>query len=235
MNKTRKTVHPRVYSEATTHGNVSFSQPRSSWNIFKVISELVESYERLDSIQPAVSIFGSARLPSTSIHYINAEKISHKLSDKGFTVITGGGHGIMAAANIGASKGKSLSIGLNIQLPFEKTPNQHQDISLYYRYFFTRKAIFVRHSMAYIIMAGGFGTLDELFDIATLVQTKKKPNMPIILFGKKFWGGLVDWINSKLIEEKVIASSDPSMLSVTDSMEEVIDIIVKSHSNAKNT
>ena len=135
----------------------------------------------------------------------------------------------MEAANIGASKGKSLSVGLNIYLPFEKTPNAHQDIALHYRYFFTRKAIFVRHSMAYIIMPGGFGTLAELFDIATLVQTKKKPNMPIILFGSKFWKGLVDWINRKLIEEKVISNSDPKLLSITDSIDEVVDIVKNTH------
>uniref|UniRef100_UPI000E6582F2 LOG family protein n=1 Tax=Facilibium subflavum TaxID=2219058 RepID=UPI000E6582F2 len=191
------------------------------------MSELVEGYERLDCIQPAVSIFGSARLSPKSEHYMNAEAIAHKLSDNGFTVITGGGHGIMAAGNIGASKGEGLSVGLNIHLPFEQIPNQHQDISLDYRYFFTRKAMFVKHSIAYVVMPGGFGTLDELFDITTLVQTKKKRNMPIILFNKGFWGGLIEWINTKLIDEGVISPDDPNLLTVTDSVDEVVDIIIQ--------
>ncbi|WP_116964451.1 TIGR00730 family Rossman fold protein [Fastidiosibacter lacustris] len=198
------------------------------------MSELVEGYERLDDIQPAVSIFGSARLPSSSKHFRDAEEIARRLSDKGFSIITGGGHGIMAAGNIGASRGEGVSIGLNIQLPFEQIPNQHQDISLHYRYFFTRKAMFVKHSMAYISMPGGFGTLDELFDIATLVQTKKKRHMPIILFNTRFWKGLLDWVNTKLIEEGVIGENDPNLLLTTDSIDEVVDIISKHHEENQN-
>ncbi len=229
MNKTRKTVHPRSHTDATTYGNVHFDQSRATWNIFKVMSELVEGYERLDDIQPAVSIFGSARLPSSSPHFKDAEEIAHRLSNEGFSIITGGGHGIMAAGNIGASKGEGLSIGLNIHLPFEQVPNQHQDISLHYRYFFTRKAMFVKHSMAYIGMPGGFGTLDELFDIATLVQTKKKRHMPIILFNTSFWGGLVEWIKTKLVAEGVISDDDTELLIMTDSIDEVVEIISEHH------
>ncbi len=229
MNKTRKSVHPRAHSDATTYGNVHFDQSRATWNIMKIMSELVESYERLDPIQPAISLFGSARLSSNSKHFKNAEKIAEKLSEEGFSIITGGGHGIMAAGNIGASKGKGLSVGLNINLPFEQTPNQHQDISLNYRYFFTRKATFVKHSLAYVVMPGGFGTLDELFDIATLVQTKKKPHMPIILFDSSFWKGLIEWIKTRLVDEGVISPNDPELLIVTDSVDEVVKIIKKRH------
>ena len=151
------------------------------------------------------------------------------MSKEGFSIITGGGHGIMEAANIGASRENGLSIGLNIHLPFEQIPNQHQDISLDYRYFFTRKAMFVKHSIAYVVMPGGFGTLDELFDIAILVQTKKKPDMPIILFNSKFWSGLVEWVTTQLVEEKVISRDDPDLLIVTDDVEEVTELVKQQH------
>lgn len=225
MNKTRKTVHPRAHTDANTYGHVHFDQGRATWNVMKIMSELVEGYERLDAIQPAVSIFGSARLSTDSVYFKKAETIAQKLSQQGFSIMTGGGHGIMAAGNIGASKGAGLSIGLNIHLPFEQVPNQHQDIPLHYRYFFTRKAMFVKHSMAYVVMPGGFGTLDELFDIATLVQTKKKPYMPIILFSRKFWGPLVNWVKNSLVSEGVISPNDPELLILTDSVDEVVETI----------
>jgi len=232
MNKTRKTLHPRTYNDAATYGKVNFDQSRATWNIFKIMSELVEGYERLDCIQPAVSIFGSSRLPPSSKDYQNGEKIARKLSQNKFTVITGGGHGIMAAANIGASKGEGLSVGLNIHLPFEQIPNQHQDISLDHRYFFTRKAMFVKHSMAYIVMPGGFGTLDELFDITTLVQTKKKRPMPIILFNTNFWEFLVEWVQTKLVDEGVISAEDAKLLTMTDSVDEVVSIVQQHYKNS---
>lgn len=225
MNKTRKTIHPRSHTDANTYGNVNFDRSRATWNIFKIMSELVEGHERLDDIQPAVSIFGSARLSNESPHIKDAEEIAIRLSKKGFSIMTGGGHGIMEAGNIGGSKGQGLSIGLNIHLPFEQIPNQHQDVSLHYRYFFTRKAMFVKHSMAYVVMPGGFGTLDELFDIVTLIQTKKKRGMPIILFNTDFWGGLINWIRDTLVSEGVISKTDIELLTVTNSVDEVIEII----------
>ena len=228
-NQSRKTRHPHAHSDATTFGRVGFNQAKETWNIFKIMSELVEGYERLDGIQPAVSIFGSARLSHRDQACQDTKTIANRLSEKGFSILTGGGHGVMASGNIGASKGQGLSIGLNINLPFEQVPNPHQDIELYYRYFFTRKAMFVKHSMAYVVMPGGFGTLDELFNIATLVQTRKKRPMPIVLFNKAFWSGLLDWVKNTLLKQGVINASDRMLLTVTNSVDEVIDIIQKQH------
>ena len=219
----------RISRKSLTHGKVNFDQSRATWNVFKVMAELVEGYERLDSIEPAVSIFGSARLNSQSKYCIYAQDIANKLSKKGFSIITGGGEGIMAAANKGASEGKGSSVGLNIHLPAEQTPNIHQDISLHYRYFFTRKSMFVRHSMAYIVMPGGFGTLDELFDITTLIQTEKKPHMPIVLFDSKFWNGLIHWIKETLISKKLIEKKDCDLFLVSDDADEVVNIIKNKH------
>lgn len=219
MNKIRKSAHPNVY------GDVTFDRAQATWNIMKITSELVEGYERLDQIQPAVSIFGSARLKPDNYYYQKAQELAHKLSDKGFSIITGGGPGIMEAGNAGASQGRSLSIGLNISLPFEQIPNPNQDIALHYRYFFTRKAMFVKHSMAYVVMPGGFGTLDELFDVVTLVQTKKKESMPIILFGVKFWQPMYDWIKTTFVEEGVINPEDIHLLTLTDDIDKVVNII----------
>jgi uncharacterized protein (TIGR00730 family) len=219
MNKTRKHTHPKAMSDS------SFDKPRDIWNVFKIISEIVEGYESLSHVKPAVSIFGSAKIPKGSDFFNLTEEIAYKLSIEGYNIITGGGPGTMEAANIGASKGPSLSIGLNIDLPHEQTENGHQDIMLRYRYFFTRKVMFIKHSMAYVAMPGGFGTLDELFDIATLIQTQKKRPLPIILVGTEFWGGLIDWIKDTLIKNKTINLGDPSLLSVVDTADEVVKII----------
>ena len=219
MNKTRKHIHPKAMSDS------SFDKPRDIWNVFKIISEIVEGYESLSHVKPAVSIFGSARTPKDGKVFKLTEEIAYKLSVEGYNIITGGGPGVMEAANIGASKGPSLSIGLNIDLPHEQSSNGHQDIMLRYRYFFTRKVMFIKHSMAYIAMPGGFGTLDELFDIATLIQTQKKRAMPIILVGSEFWGGLIDWIKDTMIKNKTINLGDPGLLSVVDTADEVVEII----------
>lgn len=167
--------------------DMGFDKAKASWDIMKISSELVEGYERLGKITPAISIFGSARISKDDRYYKDTVELAKSLSDHGFAVITGGGPGIMEAGNKGAQQGSCSSIGLNITLPHEQRPNQYQDIFLIYRYFFTRKAMFIKHSMSYIIMPGGFGTLDELFDITTLIQTGKKVKMPIILYGKDFW------------------------------------------------
>ena len=227
-NKTKKIV--------TNHdGEVSFDRAKETWNIMKITSELVEGCERLDNLTPAISIFGSARLKLDNKYYKKTETLAKKLSNHGFTIITGGGPGIMEAGNKGASQGNSASVGLNITLPREQQPNSYQDISLIYRYFFTRKAMFIKHSMAYIVMPGGFGTLDELFDTATLIQTKKKAQMPIILYGKDFWCGLMGWIKTAMIDLGVISQDDLKLLHLVDTDEEVINIISNHYNNTYNS
>ncbi|MCF6765935.1 TIGR00730 family Rossman fold protein [Thiotrichales bacterium 19S3-7] len=216
FNKTRIQPHSRALRESP------YVNAKETWNLFKIIAELVEGHERLDHIRPAVSIFGSARLKEGNRYYQQAQEIATLLSDEGFSIITGGGPGIMQAANVGASLGSSLSVGLNIDLPFEQVSNGHQDITLRYRYFFTRKATFIKHSLAYIVMPGGFGTLDELFDIVTLIQTKKKKYMPVILVGKSYWAGLITWLKNVVAEEKTISPEDLDLLFVTDDTQEVI-------------
>jgi uncharacterized protein (TIGR00730 family) len=213
------------------NGEVTFDRAKATWNIMKITSELVEGYERLDNLTPAISIFGSARIKSDNKYYQQSVDLAEQLSNHGFTIITGGGPGIMEAGNKGAFKGGSSSVGLNITLPFEQKANDYQDISLLYRYFFTRKAMFIKHSMAYIVMPGGFGTMDELFDITTLVQTKKKAYMPVILFGKDFWGGLFDWIKTTMIENGVIDRNDLKILHLVDTIEDAIEIIRDHYNN----
>jgi len=206
-------------------GEVSFNRAKATWDIMKITSELVEGYERLDNTMPAVSIFGSARLKEDNPYFQEAKNLAKRLSDKGFCVISGGGPGIMLAANKGACKGLSPSIGLNITLPQKQKPNRYQDISLQFRYFFTRKAMFIKHSLAYVAMPGGFGTLDELFDIVTLLQTGKKPNMPIILFGVTFWQGLIEWLKEISKTQRVISLDELKILHLTDDIEEAVNII----------
>ncbi len=216
MNKLRQTPHPDA------NGRTPYAEPKSTWKLFQIIAEFVDGFEYLDHIQPAVSIFGSARAKPGDDDYEKAIEIAKHLSDAGYAVITGGGPGIMNAANTGASMGKSLSIGLNIELPHEQHPNENQDISLRYRYFFTRKAMFIRHSIAYIVMPGGFGTLDELFSILTLIQTKKKRQFPIYLVDSNYWKGLMDWIKNTLMKEEKISPNDLSLLQIVDTPEEIL-------------
>lgn len=211
--------------------DTGFDKAKASWDIMKISAELVEGYERLSTISPAVSIFGSARIPEGDRYYQDAIDLSKTLSDHGFAVITGGGPGIMEAGNKGAQQGSCSSIGLNITLPHEQKPNDYQDTSLIYRYFFTRKAMFIKHSMSYIVMPGGFGTLDELFDITTLIQTGKKVKMPIILYGKDFWGGLMDWIKTTLVSKGVIDKEEVKLLTLVDSIDEAIGIIAEHYIN----
>jgi uncharacterized protein (TIGR00730 family) len=198
---------------------------RESWRMLGIMSEFVEATERLASIRPAVSIFGSARTAPDHPYYMLTEDIARKLSDSGFSVISGGGPGIMEAANKGAYFGKSPSVGLNIQLPFEQTSNAYQDISQTFQHFFARKVMFVKFAAAYVVMPGGFGTLDEMFEALTLVQTKKIASIPIILVGSKFWAGLTDWVRASLIAEGMISPDDIDLMHVTDQPEEVLDAI----------
>lgn len=192
-----------------------------TWRVFRIQSELVEGFENLFGLGPAVTVFGSARLGEESPYYQQAIILGKMLSDAGFAVISGGGPGIMEAANRGAKQGKSKSVGLNIHLPHEQYPNKYQDISLTFRYFFVRKLMFIKYALAYVIFPGGFGTMDELFEALTLVQTGKIESFPIILYGREYWQGLVDWMKSTLVAKGTIAKEDFSFISIVDKPEDV--------------
>ena len=198
-----------------------------SWHAFEIMAEFVDATERLKEITPAVSIFGSARTPPDSPYYQLTEKIARMLSDAGFSVISGGGPGIMEAANKGAFPGLSPSIGLNIELPHEQTNNPYQDISQNFKHFFMRKVMFVKKASAYVVLPGGFGTLDELMECITLVQTGKTLNMPIILVCESFWRGLLDWIKTTLVNEGMILPSDLDLIQVIDDPEMIVAAIFK--------
>ncbi|MBW8328762.1 MAG: TIGR00730 family Rossman fold protein [Thiobacillus sp.] len=198
---------------------------RESWRMLGIMAEFVEATERLASIRPAVSIFGSARTPPDHAYYMLTEVIARKLSDAGFSVVSGGGPGIMEAANKGAYFGKSPSVGLNIQLPHEQSANSYQDISQTFQHFFARKVMFVKFAAAYVVMPGGFGTLDELFEALTLVQTGKIAPIPIVLVGSKFWAGLSDWVKTRMVDEGMISPGDVDLLRIIDKPEEVVDAI----------
>ena len=202
-------------------------QAREAWRVFGIMSEFVEASERLKPIRPAVSIFGSARTKPDSPTYALTEVIARKLSDAGFSVISGGGPGIMEAANKGAFAGKSLSVGLNIQLPFEQSGNPYQDISQTFRHFFPRKVMFVRYASAYVVMPGGFGTLDEMMEALTLMQTGKGRKIPVILVCSDFWRGLVDWMRNTMLVEGVIGAKDIDLIQLIDDPDEIVAAIFK--------
>jgi uncharacterized protein (TIGR00730 family) len=204
-----------------------------SWSIFKIMGEFVEGYERMGQIGPCVSIFGSARTKPDNPHYQTARDIAFMLTQKGYGVITGGGPGIMEAANKGAKEGEGTSVGLNIVLPFEQHGNEFvdHDKSINFDYFFVRKVMFVKYSQGFIVMPGGFGTLDEFFEAITLIQTDKIGRFPIILVGKEFWGGLVEWIQKTLLESaKNISPNDMFLFSVVDTAQEAVNEIDKFYS-----
>ncbi|HSS45904.1 MAG TPA: TIGR00730 family Rossman fold protein [Burkholderiales bacterium] len=198
---------------------------RESWRVFEIMAEFVEATERLSAIRPAVSIFGSARTPQDHPYYKLAEQIARQLSDAGFAVISGGGPGIMDAANKGAFHGKSPSVGLNIQLPLEQHSNAYQDISQTFRHFFARKVMFVKFATAYVVLPGGFGTLDELMEALTLVQTGKTRKIPIILVHEPFWRGMLDWFKQTLIAENMIDAEDMHLIKVINEPKAVVDAI----------
>ncbi|MCK6411981.1 MAG: TIGR00730 family Rossman fold protein [Azonexus sp.] len=200
---------------------------RESWRIFGIMSEFVEATERLSAIKPAVTIFGSARIKPGTPYYDLAEKTARLLSDSGFSVISGGGPGIMEAANKGAFEGKSPSVGLNIQLPHEQSTNPYQNISQTFRHFFARKYMFVRFASAYVVMPGGFGTLDELMEALTLIQTGKARKIPLILVCSDFWKGMLDWFRERLVEEKMIDPDDMNLIQLIDQPEQVVEAIFK--------
>lgn len=199
-----------------------------SWQIFKIMSEFVEGFEKMGKIGPCVSIFGSARTKPDNKYYKLAEEIGYKLTSEGYGVITGGGPGIMEAGNKGAKAGGGKSVGLNIHLPFEQTSNPFVDPDklVSFDYFFVRKTIFLRYSQGFIALPGGFGTLDELFEALTLVQTTKIANFPVILVGSEYWSGLLDWIKTVMLEkERNINADDLFLFSVVDTADEVVGII----------
>lgn len=198
---------------------------RESWKIFQIMAEFVEGFERLARIKPSVSIFGSARTTAGSPYYVLAEEIARSLSDAGFSVVTGGGPGIMEAANKGAFDGRSPSIGLNIQLPHEQHANHYQNIALTFRHFFSRKVMFVKYASAYVVLPGGFGTLDEMAEILTLVQTGKTRRIPIVLVGTTFWTPLIDWFRDTLAAQGMIDVEDLGLFRVLDKPQEVVDAI----------
>lgn len=198
-----------------------------SWRMFRILSEFTEGIDKLSDLGYAVSIFGSARLNPDNAYYQNAVEIARRLAKEEFGIISGGGPGIMEAANKGAYKEKVKSVGLNIHLPQEQAPNKYQNLSLDYRYFFVRKVMFVKHSMGYVCMPGGFGTLDEFFEALTLMQTEKIFPMPLILFGVDYWQGLIDWLKATMVPNGTISDSDFDFITLTDDIDEVVSTLVE--------
>jgi uncharacterized protein (TIGR00730 family) len=214
--------------EKFKHKNWNEIRTNDSWAIFKIMSEFVNGYESMGRIGPCVSIFGSARTQPDNKYYLLAEEVAFKISKAGYGVITGGGPGIMEAGNKGAHLGGGISVGLNIDLPFEQHFNPYidKDKNLNFDYFFVRKVMFVKYSQGFVVMPGGFGTLDELFEALTLIQTKKIGKFPIILVGKSYWTGLLDWIKNTLIdEEKNANAEDMNLIKVVDTADEVVDVL----------
>jgi len=214
---------PKSFDSASREANAA----GEAWRLFRIMSEVVEATERMDEIRPAVSVFGSARVPAGHPYYALAEKTSRLLSDAGFSVVSGGGPGIMEASNRGAHFGRSPAVGLNIELPREQFGNTYQDISLLFRHFFARKAMFVRCASAYVFLPGGFGTLDEFSEVLVLMQTGKSARVPCILMHAPFWRGLLQWMRERLVGEKMINPQDMEMVQVIDEPERVVEAIFK--------
>ena len=206
-----------------------------TWRVFRVISEFVDGIETLSNIGPCVSVFGSARTEPDDKYFKMAVEIGKLCAQNNYGVITGGGPGIMEAAHIGAAEANGKAIGLNIKLPMEQHPNKYQNIQLDFHYFFVRKVMFLRFCSAVVVFPGGFGTLDEAFEVLTLIQTEKTQKIPLILIGKDFWQGMMDWIEkAMLVENKYISPEDPDLLYLTDDPNEALDIINEFNKNRKN-
>lgn len=203
-----------------------------TWRVFRIMSEFVEGFEELKDIGPAISIFGSARTAKDDWSYKCTMDVAERLAKRGFAVISGGGSGIMEAANRGARNGNGVSIGLNIQLPMEQKPNRYQDVSLSFRHFFVRKVMFVKYAVGYVIMPGGFGTLDEFFEALTLIQTRKTRKFPVVLMGGTYWKGLVRWMERSMVGTGTISPEDMRMFHQTDDAEAAVEYIVKFHRDA---
>lgn len=197
------------------------------WRIFRIMAEFVDSFETLSQVGPAVTIFGSARTPPTDRYYQTAVAIGKELARNHLTVVTGGGPGIMEAANRGAAEGKGKSVGLNIELPFEQKGNRFANIPIHFHYFFSRKVCFVKYSIAFIFMPGGFGTLDEFFEVLTLEQTRRIPCFPMILFGREYWQGLLRWMKGTLDKDNFISPGDLELCTITDDTAEAVNVILE--------
>ena len=200
-----------------------------SWQIFKIMSEFVEGFEKMSKIGPCVSIFGSARTDRENKYYKLAEEIAYQLTQEGFGIISGGGPGIMEAANKGAQRGNGKSVGLNIELPFEQFDNPFidKDKLITFDYFFVRKLMFVKYAQGFIVMPGGFGTLDEFFESLTLIQTEKIGRFPVVLVGHEYWAGLIDWVKVVMLKEKNISEKDLDLFKIVDTCEEAVDYVVR--------
>jgi uncharacterized protein (TIGR00730 family) len=195
------------------------------WRIFRIMAEFVDSFQTMSQVGPAVTIFGSARTLPEDPYYVAAQKIAEGLAKHNLAVITGGGPGIMAAANQGAAQAGGKSVGLNIELPHEQNGNRFANVPIHFHYFFARKVCFVKYSLGFVYMPGGFGTLDELFEVLTLVQTQRIPQFPLILFGSEHWQGLLSWMQARLDASQLISPGDLKLLSVTDDVDEVVQMI----------
>src|SRR5262245_10064513 len=227
---------PDLNQGVTTEDEKLFSRPQEemvradltadSWRVFRIMGEFVEGFDTLARVGPAVSIFGSARTRPDDPHYIAAEETGRRLAQSGFAVITGGGPGIMEAANKGAFEAGGDSVGCNIELPFEQGMNEYVRTAINFRYFFVRKTMFVKYAEAFVIFPGGFGTMDELFEALTLIQTGKVRDFPVVLYGSDYWAGLVAWLRESMLSEGKIASGDLDLFKVTDSPEEAVQVIV---------
>jgi len=225
-----------IYSRFDIHGGRTYL-PRMNnhtfgftkedpWRIFRIMAEFVDSFETLSQIGPAVTIFGSARTSRSDPYYAAAVGLARGLAKHHFAVITGGGPGIMEAANKGAAEAKGNSVGLNIELPHEQKGNRYANVPIHFHYFFSRKVCFVKYSMGFVFMPGGLGTLDEFFEIITLVQTERIPRYPLILFGRNYWKGLLQWLKTALEKKKFVSPGDLDLATVTDDVQEAIDLIV---------
>ncbi len=236
MAKTKRSAH----SPYATQDEQLLESPRhdefthtDTWRVFRIMGEFVEGFDELATLTRGISIFGSARTLPRDPDYIAAQETAALLARDGFAVITGGGPGIMEAANKGAYEAGGLSIGCNIELPFEQRPNPYQTRSLTFRYFFVRKTMFVKYSLGFVIFPGGFGTLDELFESLTLIQTQKISNFPVVLFGSHYWNGLLDWVRDFLLREGKVSEPDLNLLHLTDSPAEVVRIVVESQNSLR--
>ena len=217
----------------TTSNNNDTPKKKDAWSVFKIMGELVNGYEQLDAVGPCVSIFGSARTKPDSPYYTLGVEIAQSIADKGFGIITGGGPGIMEAGNKGAQLAQGVSVGLNIDLPFEQNSNAYIDKehNLNFEYFFVRKVMFVKFSKAFIVLPGGVGTLDELFEAITLVQTEKIKKIPIILVKTDFWKGLIDWLKNTLLAQGMINEENLSLIQLVDTKEEVLELLGEFYRN----
>lgn len=204
-----------------------------TWRLFRIMSEFVEGFEVLSEIGKAVSIFGSSRANPGNIYYRLTEEISYLLAKDGFAIITGGGPGIMEAANKGAKRAKGHSLGLNIQIPSEQKPNKYIDTLLDFRYFFVRKVMFVKYAKAFVIMPGGYGTLDEFYEAINLIQTRRIPEFPVVLFGSEYWEGMIKWLHDEVLKNSNISPQDLDLFKVTDSPKEVLQIIKRFYEKKK--